>query len=288
LTRGISPLNVLIELLIKGIIMETKFLSDGRKVAIIGQLNQTEYIVQEIFVTEQGDEIPSGERFTTKGLHETPVQSYADRQIKKKEETLNRIKSSISEIERQEKIEKNRLQSLRDQMKSANRLSGKLDSFDWDLFCDIATGGIKYIVNSDYYWYKPQRVDTSDYHFSKYDGRYEGLRMISLVFHGEKDHSYNIFNYRDGSGAISKIDVMRTDEELKEWLKDRAEKEHSEGRLRLEQLSFIELYIDVRRYREELKEYALKEVQDTYDKSVEYAESTRNKKLTQLGLSDAS
>ncbi len=28
--------------------MEYKFLSDGRKVAIVGQINSTEYIVQEI------------------------------------------------------------------------------------------------------------------------------------------------------------------------------------------------------------------------------------------------
>ena len=53
-----------------------KYMSDGRKVVVIGQLNTVESIVQEIFVTEQGDEIPSGERFTTKDLHDTPEQNY--------------------------------------------------------------------------------------------------------------------------------------------------------------------------------------------------------------------
>jgi hypothetical protein len=37
--------------------MEIKYLSDGRKVVVVGQLNQTETIVQEVFVTEAGDEL---------------------------------------------------------------------------------------------------------------------------------------------------------------------------------------------------------------------------------------
>lgn len=46
--------------------METKFLSDGRKVVVVGALNNQETIVQEVFVTQQGDEIPGGERFVVK------------------------------------------------------------------------------------------------------------------------------------------------------------------------------------------------------------------------------
>ena len=39
--------------------METKYLSDGRKVVVIGQLNNVESIVQEIFVSDGGDQIPT-------------------------------------------------------------------------------------------------------------------------------------------------------------------------------------------------------------------------------------
>ncbi|VGD33408.1 Uncharacterised protein [Klebsiella pneumoniae] len=56
--------------------MEIKYLSDGRKVVVVGQLNQTETIVQEVFVTEAGDELPGGERFVTKSLHDVPVESW--------------------------------------------------------------------------------------------------------------------------------------------------------------------------------------------------------------------
>lgn len=43
-----------------------KYTADGKKVVVIGDLNQTEKIVQEIFVTEDGCEIPTGERFVIK------------------------------------------------------------------------------------------------------------------------------------------------------------------------------------------------------------------------------
>lgn len=270
--------------------METKFLSDGRKVVVIGQLNQVEYIVQEIFVTEQGDEIPSGERFTTKGLHDSPVKSYKDRELEKMEQRINSAKSEVDNYLSKIADVKTKLSAVNDQMKSANRLNGKLGSFDWDLFCDIATGNIKYIVETGFYWSRPQRVDNSDYCYEKgYDGkRYEGLKMISLVWHGEYDHSYNMFNYADGSGSAKKIEVFRNDDELSSWLLDRAEKEHENGRLGLEDLKEIEKYIDVSKFRDELKEKALLEVNESYEKNLAHAERIKQQRLKELGLIDAS
>lgn len=64
--------------------MEKKYLSDGRKVVIVGKLNNQETIVQEIFVTNNGSEIPSGENFVVKSLHDEPIMSYQ----KKKEKEL--------------------------------------------------------------------------------------------------------------------------------------------------------------------------------------------------------
>ena len=58
-----------------------KYTTDGRKVVIIGDLNQTEKIVQEIFVTEDGAEIPSGERFVVKSLLDTPAKSWKEKNI---------------------------------------------------------------------------------------------------------------------------------------------------------------------------------------------------------------
>ena len=78
---------------------EFKYLSDGRKVLVVGKLNNVEYIVQEIFVTTGGDEVPSGERFTTKNLHDEPVVSYREKREKESEQRLKRIERDIETAE---------------------------------------------------------------------------------------------------------------------------------------------------------------------------------------------
>ena len=77
---------------------DLKFLSDGRKVSVIGKINKTEFIVQEVFVTASGDEIPSGENFTAKSLHDAPVQSYKEKEAARQPNEQNnnqRIKFQI-------------------------------------------------------------------------------------------------------------------------------------------------------------------------------------------------
>jgi 23S rRNA C2498 (ribose-2'-O)-methylase RlmM len=85
---------------------ELKYTSDGKKVSVIGKINQTEFIVQEIFVTESGDEIPSGENFTAKSLHDKPVISWKEKRIyeyelkyKKIEELTCKLKEKEFEIQ---------------------------------------------------------------------------------------------------------------------------------------------------------------------------------------------
>jgi hypothetical protein len=80
-----------------------KFTSDGKKVAIVGKLNSQETIVQEIFV--QGEsEIPSGEHFVVKSLHDTPAVSWKESELKKLEERYRTDKEKFeSEIKDAEK-----------------------------------------------------------------------------------------------------------------------------------------------------------------------------------------
>lgn len=57
--------------------MQTKYTNDGKKVAIVGKLNADQTIVQEIFITENGQEIPSGENFVVTSLHDQPVKKWS-------------------------------------------------------------------------------------------------------------------------------------------------------------------------------------------------------------------
>ncbi len=62
-----------------------KYTTDGKKVVIIGDLNQTDKIVQEIFVTENGDEIPQGERFVVRSLLDQPAKSWKETKLEELE-----------------------------------------------------------------------------------------------------------------------------------------------------------------------------------------------------------
>jgi len=81
---------------------EYKYLKDGRKVAVVGRLNNNQWIVQEIFVS--GDqEFPCGEHFVETTLLDKPptdadVKEYRAR--KNKEDYIN-IRKKIAALEKE-------------------------------------------------------------------------------------------------------------------------------------------------------------------------------------------
>lgn len=80
--------------------MEVKYTKDGKKVAIIGELNQNEYIVQEISVTESGDEIPAGDKFTAKGLLDMPVETWKAKEDRKLQNSIENGKEELAKLNR--------------------------------------------------------------------------------------------------------------------------------------------------------------------------------------------
>ncbi|MES1923402.1 hypothetical protein MHBO_004968, partial [Bonamia ostreae] len=62
------------------ILMETKFLRDGRKVAVICNINAKEFVVQEVFVNEDGVEKLSGDQFVAQNLRDEKLISYHEQQ----------------------------------------------------------------------------------------------------------------------------------------------------------------------------------------------------------------
>ncbi len=88
--------------------MEIKYTTDGKKVSVIGKLNNTETIVQEIFVTANGAEIPSGENFVVKSLHDQPVESWKEKQLRDLEARYCREKNELeTRIKTQKRILEN-------------------------------------------------------------------------------------------------------------------------------------------------------------------------------------
>lgn len=203
--------------------MESKFLSDGRKVTIIGQLNNTEWIVQEVFVTAQGDEIPSGERFTTKSLHDSPVETYKDRQEKKLNESIRALQNKETAVQESiKKLERERT-AYEKTFKSTKALSDSLlkqiDEGAFNLLCDVMAGNVKYLIeDSGYGVYEPKLFLDA---IKAYDSYETEIKLISLFGRSDGSLVYKLNQYYDGSGSAREIKLIRTDEELAQYYTDK-------------------------------------------------------------------
>lgn len=194
--------------------MEYKYLSDGRKVAIVGQLNSTEWIVQEIFVTNNGDEIPSGERFTTKSLHDKRLESWANRQIKKDEEHLRRLKTEegkiYDEIEKLKKIKS----FYSDLSESISHIAKKYSNDSLETLFLFMEGRINYCVTTEWdieIFKIKDFISYSDY------GRTDGIKLLSIFGNTEGDMSWRINQYRDGSGSWREVRFFEKHEDAKKF-----------------------------------------------------------------------
>ena len=75
--------------------MEIKYTTDGKKVKVIGSLNNQQKIVQEIFITNDGSEIPSGENFVVTSLHEAPVESWKEKKLRELETNFDSTRRKL-------------------------------------------------------------------------------------------------------------------------------------------------------------------------------------------------
>lgn len=180
----------------------TKFLSDGRKVAIVGKLNNTEWIVQEIFVTKKGDEIPSGESFTAKSLHDAPVESYLKKEERRQKENTERAKAELESVRRSIKEATDKLKAKQAMLANSPELK--------DLVGDKArilsmfmTGTVEYLVIDRYTLSKPVRLEDQIIQWETGWGetRFDGLKLLSVLGKSKGEVEYRINQYSDGSGS---------------------------------------------------------------------------------------
>lgn len=187
---------------------DCKYLSDGRKVALVGKLNNEEWIVQEVFVTEAGDEIPSGERFTAKSLHDAPVESWKDRDMKKKEARLKDLERQYDQIQDSMRRAKIDAQVASDIRKSVTAMANNVNAESLKALEQFLCGEIRWLVReADYSFYLPEPFDSAIQDTDSWGGRrrYEGLKLMSLFGKANGDLGFGINRYRDGSGDYSMV-----------------------------------------------------------------------------------
>lgn len=201
--------------------METKFLSDGRKVVIVGQLNNTETIVQEVFVTQAGDELPGGERFVVKSLHDQPVESWLSREKVKQEKALADAKSKIEGINKEISDLRNTLSFWKEMVKQVRAFADHIDEADLEHFADVMTGQVKYAVRRDYSLPSIDRFEDYMSSIDNYHGRknFEGIKCLSLLGSTNGDIALRVNRYSDGSGGSDTVEFYKTIDDARQCVK---------------------------------------------------------------------
>lgn len=202
--------------------MDVKYLSDGRKVAVVGKLNNQETIVQEIFYTESGDEVPSGERFVVKSLHDEPVISYQEKREKEIQANVENWKRKLNKIHNDVQIAEAELKGMHELVRQANRLLDNVGAYDFDLLIKFISGSIEWVVIDAYRVEAPVKFKDAMIYHDSYNGdkrKFEGIKLLSVFGRTNGDIEFNIYRYSDGSGSETEIHPFETYEQAVEYIK---------------------------------------------------------------------
>ena len=214
--------------------MNYKYLSDGRKVIVVGELNNRENIVQEVFVTESGDQIPGGERFVVTSLHSEPVVSYKEKEAKLWEKREQDCRNRINKLEQDEKSISRKLKAMQDILKSSSKLVEILPNEEFERLTMFMSGSVEYVVvHCSYKLERPVKFIEVVQQLDRGGGsvRYEGLKLLSVLGKTDGDLTYRINQYRDGSGMWTTIYPFSTYEAAVVFVGEKARKKLEEGKL---------------------------------------------------------
>lgn len=262
--------------------METKFLSDGRKVVVVGALNNQETIVQEVFVTTQGDEIPGGERFVVKSLHDQPVETYLSKEKKKQEQALESAKTALEKVNNEIKATKNKLYFWQEFFKQTNALAEHINEQDFSYFIDVMTGKMNYAVADTYG--APKIEPFSDY-MSVIDnnwhgGKFEGIKLLSVLGNANGNIGLKVSRWPDGSGDYTTVSFFQTYEQAREFVKLKVVSKLDKSPLSIHEVKSL-LNMGIKFSQEELviiraglqkrSETLIKQATETFNKATETA-----------------
>lgn len=196
-----------------------KYTTDGKKVVVLGNLNSQEKIVQEIFVVDDS-EIPSGEHFVVKSLHDAPAVSWKEKQLKDIEEKYDKTyRQKQQEHENMCNDYDSKTRSIKEKLSFLRKLESSLSEQKLNQLVDFVSGNVKFIVVERY-----GDLDISEYDSSittKEYGRFESLKLLSVFGKTDGDLQYKMNQYYDGSGSWYNVHPCKTFEEALLILKDK-------------------------------------------------------------------
>lgn len=177
-----------------------KFTTDGRKVKIVGRLNSAEYIVQEIFCTADGAEIPSGENFTVKSLHDAPVESWKEKSLRELDQRYERVRKERETAINREQLALRQEQSfLKEQIRATRDTRKSWSGEPFEAVEKFLAGEFTHFVIPGWRWEIRTFEDEIAYKDSGWSSDTE-LRLVSLFGRAGRLR-WQVCQYPDGSGG---------------------------------------------------------------------------------------
>lgn len=174
--------------------MEIKYTTDGKKVVVIGNLNSQEKIVQEIFIVNN-QEVPSGENFVVKSLHDAPAISWKEKNLQEIEYNYDSKKELYTrELDRLRKEYDNKSKELKHKIEYVGAVLKNASPECFKSLVDILTGNIKWVVVTAY---TPELLPSDE--FFKMDE--DRCRLLSIYGKDDGSFTYAQGYYSDSSGG---------------------------------------------------------------------------------------
>jgi hypothetical protein len=227
---------------------EIKYTTDGKKVIIIGNLNQQEKIVQEIFIINE-IEVPSGENFVVKSLHDAPAVSWKEDAIKKMEATYTKKDREYKDLgvrlRKQVSTTRKRIQCVLDADKN-------FDVKQLERLSRFISGDFTHYVESNYGSITILPIGEAT---CNYDGT--ELKLLTLWGSSKGNLNWKLGNYSDGSGGSSEVVPYVSYEEALEAAQNILDKRETINSYDIKSSEKYDLYIPKEKlliyYQKELK-----------------------------------
>ena len=214
---------------------DIKYLSDGRKVTVVGRLNNQDIIVQEIFVTKDGSEIPSGENFVVRSLHDEPVESWKIKEERELEQRINKLKSARDSAQAEYNTKYENLKAVSAILGSSKKLAELIPEQELPVLTAFMTGTIEYLVIDSWEITPPVRmIDNIIQWEDRWHGdekRFDAIKLLSVLGDTKGNLEYRIHDYRDGSGSWKKVYPFTDKEDALNFIKEIAEGRINENKL---------------------------------------------------------
>lgn len=233
-----------------------KYTADGKKVVVIGDLNQTEKIVQEIYVTEDGCEIPQGERFVVDSLLDVPAKSWEEKRLEELESTYKKESRSWNEkiyrLNQEKRIAcgalSKRVKWLRSvaeepQMKGLEHVLNTI--------ADFMDGSEKWVLVDHFGKYLLENFNgdgVSQIMDRVENGEYNSMRLLSLFGKSDGSFEFKVNDYSDGSGCDRKVLFFKSREEALEYMQKKIDERAEYNSNDLENIETFSLRLDKEKY----------------------------------------